>query len=62
MGMGLAASANVVRDLKESAKSARVALANEYVTRQRVDRLEAWAQAFQALSLWQRLRWLIRGW
>jgi hypothetical protein len=46
----------------ETAKQYAVdALNNEAATRVRVEALERWAATFSNMSLWRRLRWLIRG-
>ena len=44
-----------------TSKAVDAALANEQVTRERVDALEAWATAFTHLTRWERLRWLVLG-
>jgi hypothetical protein len=48
----------VVTDIRRHAK---IAIQNETTTRDRVDRLEAWAQYFTHLGFWGRLRWLLFG-
>lgn len=59
---GIRSEANKAVKTVEPAISA--ALRNEQVTRERVDKLEAWAIATSAIinrGFWGRLRWLVTG-
>ena len=44
-----------------TSKAVDAALANEQVTRERVEALEQWATAFTHLTWRERLRWLVLG-
>lgn len=47
--------------VREFRSAADQALANEKITRERVDNIEQWAMVFTRLSFWGRLRWLFLG-
>ena len=43
------------------APALRAVVQNEAKTRARVDRLDGWTHGFDALTFWQRLRWIATG-
>lgn len=47
--------------VRAQARKAEAALHNENLTRQRVEALETWVQAFAKMGFLRRLRWLVTG-
>lgn len=60
-GVTYAVVAQLRGRLDAQGKDLEGAVVNERLTRQRVQRVEEWLEAFTGLSLWGRLKWLLLG-
>jgi len=58
-----------IRDFRSEASKAvravapavNAAISNEQITRERVDRIEAWLRLFTGMGFWRRMKWICTG-